>query len=318
MLMNDKSLAFVFPGQGSQSVGMLQELAVEYPVVPDTFQEASDVLGYDLWRLVVDGPAEQLNQTEYTQPAMLVAGVAAWRVWCESSPIRPVWMAGHSLGEYTALVCAGALTFADAVGLVRERASLMQGAVPSGVGAMAAILGIDDAKVLEICRQISTVDSVVTAANFNAPGQIVVAGHKSAVEQCAEAAKRAGARRAVLLPVSVPSHCPLMAAAAGQFLQRLEAVSVTAPDQISVVHNVDVSVQTEAAAIRERLAQQLYSSVRWSETVAWLVNQGITRFVECGPGKVLAGLGKRIAANTPTEPLYSPDSLKKVLEMVNG
>jgi [acyl-carrier-protein] S-malonyltransferase len=316
--MNDKSLAFVFPGQGSQSVGMLQELSVEYPVVSATFQEASDVLGYDLWRLVADGPTEQLNQTEYTQPAMLVAGVAVWRVWCESSLIRPAWMAGHSLGEYTALVCAGGLIFADAVALVRERARLMQSAVPAGVGAMAAILGIDDAKVLEICTQVSTPDAVVTAANFNAPGQIVVAGHKSAVEQCAEAAKSAGARRAVLLPVSVPSHCPLMVSAAGQFLQRLATVSIAAPDQISVVHNVDALVQNDAAAIRDRLAQQLYSSVRWTETVAYLENQGVTRFVECGPGKVLAGLGKRITAIAPTEPLYSPDSLKKVLEMVNG
>jgi [acyl-carrier-protein] S-malonyltransferase len=316
--MNDKSLAFVFPGQGSQSVGMLQELATEYAIVMDTFQEASEVLGYDLWQLVAGGPAEQLNQTEYTQPAMLVAGVAVWRVWCNSSPVRPAWMAGHSLGEYTALVCAGAIAFSDAVGLVRERARLMQGAVPAGVGAMAAILGIDDAKVVELCEKISTADALVTAANFNAPGQIVIAGHKSAVEQCAEAAKNAGAKRAVLLPVSVPSHCPLMAEAAGQFLQRLQSVSVTVPDLISVVHNVDVSVQTDVAAIRERLAQQLYGSVRWSETVSYLVNQGVAHFVECGPGKVLAGLGKRIAASAPIEPLYSPDSLKKALEMVNG
>jgi [acyl-carrier-protein] S-malonyltransferase len=316
--MSDKSLAFVFPGQGSQSVGMLQELAIEYAAVQDTFREASDVLGYDLWELVAGGPADQLNQTEYTQPAMLVAGVAVWRVWCESGAVRPAWMAGHSLGEYTALVCAGNLKFTDAVSLVLERARLMQNAVPAGVGAMAAILGIDDAKVIEICKQVSTADAVVTAANFNAPGQIVVAGHKSAVEQCAEAAKNAGAKRAVLLPVSVPSHCPLMSEAARQFLQRLQTVPVTVSDGVFVVHNVDVSVQTDPDAIRERLAQQLYSSVRWSETVSYLVNQGVTRFVECGPGKVLAGLGKRIAADAPTEPLYGPDSLKKVLETVNG
>lgn len=315
--MNDKSLAFVFPGQGSQSVGMLQELAADHPEILNTYQEASEVLGYDLWKLVVDGPAEQLNRTEYTQPAMLAAGVAAWRVWCVSSPIRPAWMAGHSLGEYSALVCAGSLGFTDAVGLVAERARLMQSAVPAGVGAMAAIIGLDDARVVDICKQISTADALVTAANFNAPGQVVVAGHKSAVEQCSEAAKKAGAKRAVLLPVSVPSHCPLMTEAAARFAERLAATPITS-SQISVVHNADVSVQSESGAIRERLAQQLYSSVRWSETISSLVDQGVTRFVECGPGKVLAGLGKRIAANVPIEPLYGPDSLKKVLEMVNG
>jgi len=317
--MNDKSLAFVFPGQGSQSVGMLQELAVEHPIVPGTFQEASDVLGYDLWRMVADGPSEQLNQTEYTQPAMLAADVAVWRVWCESSPVRPAWMAGHSLGEYAALVCSGALSFTDAVGLVRERAQLMQNAVPGGVGAMAAILGMDDAEVVEICGQISTSEAVVTAANFNSPGQIVVAGHKSAVEACIEKAKSSGAKRAVLLPVSVPSHCPLMATAAEQFLLQLQKIKIVAGTvQCDVVHNVDVSVQTEANAIRERLARQLHGSVRWSETVTLLASRGVTRFVECGPGKVLTGLGKRIAADIPTEPLYSPDSLRKVLEMING
>ncbi len=315
MSKTDNGLALIFPGQGSQSLGMLRELASQHPEVEQTFRIASDVLGYDLWRLVAEGPVEQLNLTEHTQPAMLAAGVAAFRVWGQAAKIGPGWMAGHSLGEYSALVCAGAIDFADAVGLVAERARLMQGAVDAGTGAMAAILGLDDAKVVAICADISTEAAVVTPANFNSPGQIVIAGHAAAVSLAIDALKKEGAKRAVLLPVSVPSHCPLMAEAALKFRETLANITFR-EFNIPVIHNVDVAGHLSADAVRSALERQLSSPVRWSDTIRFLHGQGVRRFIECGPGKVLAGLNKRIVADALTEAVFDPDSLNKALEML--
>ncbi|QSA97391.1 ACP S-malonyltransferase [Methylococcus sp. EFPC2] len=315
MSVTDNGLAFVFPGQGSQSVGMLQELAAEHAEVQETYAEASDVLGFDLWRLVVDGPAEELNLTENTQPAMLAAGVAVWRVWRKVSEVVPAWSAGHSLGEYTALVCADAIAYRDAVSLVRERARLMQAAVAPGVGAMAAILGLDDHVVVEVCSSVSTAEQVVTPANFNAPGQVVIAGHAAAVEKAIEAAKSHGAKRAVILPVSVPSHCPLMQEAAEKFHAILAGVKIESP-AITVIHNVDVAPHPAPEVIASALEKQLYGSVRWADSVRFMYEQGVHRFVECGPGKVLAGLTKRIAPEARAEAVFSPDSLNKALELV--
>ncbi|MFZ4698517.1 MAG: ACP S-malonyltransferase [Candidatus Methylumidiphilus sp.] len=311
----DNGLALIFAGQGSQSLGMLRELASQHPEVGQTFRIASDVLGYDLWRLVAEGPVEQLNLTEHTQPAMLAAGVAAFRVWGQVAKIGPGWMAGHSLGEYSALVCAGAIDFADAVGLVAERARLMQGAVDAGTGAMAAILGLDDAKVVEVCADISTEENVVTPANFNSPGQIVIAGHAEAVSLAIDALKKEGAKRAVLLPVSVPSHCPLMAEAALKFRETLANITFR-EFNIPVIQNVDVAGHLSADAVRSALERQLSSPVRWSDTIRFLHGQGVRRFIECGPGKVLAGLNKRIVADALTEAVFDPDSLNKALEML--
>lgn len=313
----DNSLAFLFPGQGSQSIGMLADLAAAYPAVEETFAEASDVLGFDLWRLVQEGPEEELDQTANTQPAMLAAGVATWRIWREATERLPAWMAGHSLGECSALVAAGALGFADAVRLVALRARLMQEAVPPGEGAMAAILGLDDPKVVAACKEASTPDSVVTPANFNAPGQVVIAGARQAVERAVAVAKAAGAKRAVLLPVSVPSHCALMAPAMEKFAAALSETPFDSPrDRIGVVHNVDVAMHPSPEVIRAVLAQQISQPVRWSETIRFLSDQGVRRFVECGPGKVLAGLNKRIVSSEATLALVDRDSLNKALESI--
>lgn len=286
------SLAFVFPGQGSQSVGMLADLATAWPQVQDTFAEASSVLGYDLWALVQNGPVDELNQTHITQPAMLTAGVALWRIWQANNGPRPVLMAGHSLGEYTALSCAGAINFADAVALVAERGRYMQEAVPEGVGAMAAILGLDDAQVIEACAGAAQAE-VVAAVNFNSPGQVVIAGHKAAVERAMEAAKALGAKRALPLPVSVPSHCALMQPAAERLAERLAQIEIKRPDT-PVIHNADVAAAGDLPALREALARQLYRPVRWVETVQKMTADGVDTIVECGPGKVLMGLNKRI------------------------
>src|SRR5690606_7356678 len=263
-MADDKNLAIVFPGQGSQSVGMLQELAAAFPSVRQTFAEASEALGYDLWNLVQNGPAEELNRTDITQPAMLAAGVAVWRVWQEQGGPVPAVMAGHSLGEYTALVCAGALEFAPAVRLVAERGRFMQEAVPAGEGAMAAVLGLDDDTVRSACARAAG-EEVVEAVNLNAPGQVVIAGHKAAVERALEELKAAGARRAVPLPVSVPSHCALMRPAADKLADYLQQVEIK-PARIPVLHNVDVQMSSDPVAIRERLVQQLYSPVHWVGT----------------------------------------------------
>ncbi len=312
--MNSK-LAFVFPGQGAQSVGMLAALAQDSATVQDTFAEASAVLGYDLWQLVQEGPAEVLNQTVNTQPALLAANVAIWRVWCERTSVRPAWMAGHSLGEYCALVCAESLAFQDAVWLVAERGRLMQGAVPEGKGSMAAILGLEDHLVVRLCQEVAAANGVVAAANFNAPDQVVIAGETEAVTQACEAAKAAGAKRAVVLPVSVPSHCPLMRPAADEFARVLAKVPFHSP-KIAVVHNVDVGVHHAPEVIRGILTEQLYSPVRWSDTIRFLRDQGVEHFVECGPGRVLTGLNKRIVPGCQAWPIFDTETLANALEVL--
>ncbi|GMR20545.1 MAG: ACP S-malonyltransferase [Gammaproteobacteria bacterium] len=305
------SLAFVFPGQGSQSIGMLDAMATEYSIVKETFQQASEALAQDLWAIVSAGPQETLNQTENTQPAMLAAGVAVWRVWQERGGEQPVMMAGHSLGEYTALVCAGSLDFTDAITLVRDRGQFMQSAVPAGQGAMAAILGLKDDAVRGLCEQVAEGD-VLSAVNFNSPGQVVIAGTAAAVERAVAQASEAGAKRAVTLPVSVPSHCALMHPAAENMAKRLAEVTIHPPG-IRVVHNADVFIHDEADAIRAVLVQQIEQPVRWVESVQHLVANGVDRIIECGPGRVLMGLNKRITKDAKTVAVYDPSSLDKAL-----
>lgn len=316
--MNEKNynLAFVFPGQGSQSVGMMSSLASVYPSVKQTFEQASDVLGFNLWNLVENGPDADLNQTQNTQPAMLAAGVAVWRVWCEKSQIRPAWMAGHSLGEYTALVCSGAIAFEDAVKLVAERGRLMQEAVPAGVGAMAAILGLQDHQVVNACAEVAN-GEVVAAANFNAPGQVVIAGDVAAVDRAIEALKALGAKRAVKLPVSVPSHCRLMEAAAEKLNEILQGITVEMPD-VTLIHNADVKSHGSPEVIRYALKEQLFKPVRWVESIKFMHEQGVAGFIECGPGKVLMGLNKRIAPDAVHMTMFDPESLNNVLEHIHG
>jgi len=312
--MQYNNVAFVFPGQGSQSIGMLMDLAQIHTEVKQTFDTASQILDTDLWKILTQGPLEELNQTENTQPLMLAAGIAVWRVWCKLSELRPGWMAGHSLGEITALVCSDALSFDDAVKLVRERARLMQQAVPQGVGAMAAIIGLDDPDVVGLCKEISN-DYIVSPVNFNAPGQVVVAGHVQAVEKAIEAAKGKGARRAILLPVSVPSHCSLMKPAAEQFGHHLNVVDIRSPE-ILVVHNVDVAPHTAPDVIRSVLAKQLCHPVRWVDTISFMHDQGVNTIVECGPGKVLSGLNKRIVRSCDTLSILDKTTLEKALEFL--
>jgi [acyl-carrier-protein] S-malonyltransferase len=286
------SLAFVFPGQGSQSVGMLAELGAAEPVVRDTFAEASEVLGYDLWALCQDGPEADLGATERTQPAMLAAGVATWRVWVKQGGPRPLAMAGHSLGEYTALVCSDAMDFHTAIDVVRFRGQVMQQAVPLGQGAMAAILGLEDADLDAACREAAQ-GEVVEPVNFNAPGQTVIAGNAAAVARAIDAAKAKGARRAVLLPVSVPSHSSLMLGAAERLAQKLATVDVRMPN-IPDVYTVEVRKHASPEGIRQSLKEQLFKPVRWADTVRAMIAGGVTTFVECGPGKVLTSLNRRI------------------------
>ncbi len=310
------SLGFVFPGQGSQSIGMLAELAVEHSVVRKTFAEAGEALGYDLWKVVQEGPEAELNTTAVTQPAMLAAGVAVWRLWEAEGGPRPVVMAGHSLGEYTALVCADALNFADAVTLVADRGRFMQEAVPAGEGAMAAILGLADEQVAAVCGEAAD-GEVVSPVNFNAPGQVVIAGQAGAVERAVAAAKAAGAKRAVMLAVSAPSHCALMKPAAERLAERLAGVAITAP-AIPVINNADVASPAEPDAIRDALVRQLYSPVRWVETVGRMGSEGVDRLIECGPGKVLVGLNKRIARDMTALPVQDNETLAKALEGVRS
>jgi len=285
--------AFLFPGQGSQSVGMMSALAEEFNQVSTTFEEASAVLGYDLWAMVVNGPAEELNKTEVTQPAMLVSGIATWRIWQELGGAQPDFLAGHSLGEYSALVAAGVMLFSDAVAIVAERGRLMQQATPAGTGAMAAVLGLEDQALRDICNEVAG-DEIVACANFNAPGQVVISGNKDAVETAGELAKQAGARRVLPLPVSVPSHCLLMKPAAAKLQELLLNVRFS-DSALPVIQNADVRSYADAEQVREALARQLWQPVRWTETIQSLLNSGVSRFVECGPGKVLAGLNRRIS-----------------------
>ncbi|MEB7538766.1 ACP S-malonyltransferase [Pantoea anthophila] len=304
-------IAFVFPGQGSQTVGMLAELAATYPQVEETFREASDALGYDLWQLVSQGPAEELNKTWQTQPALLTASVAIYRVWQAQGGVQPVLMAGHSLGEYSALVCAGVLNFADAVKLVELRGKLMQEAVPEGTGAMQAIIGLDDAAIRQACEE-SAQGQVVSPVNFNSPGQVVIAGNKEAVERAGAACKAAGAKRALPLPVSVPSHCALMKPAADKLAVALEGITFNTP-AVPVINNVDVKAESDASAIRHALVRQLYSPVRWTESVEAMATQGVTHLLEMGPGKVLTGLTKRIVDTLTAAAVNDTASLNAAL-----
>lgn len=300
------SLAFVFPGQGSQSLGMLAELGAQQPLVRETFAEASAALGYDLWALIQQGPEEQLNQTDKTQPAILAASIALWRLWLAEGGAKPAFVAGHSLGEYSALVAAGSLPFTDAVKLVELRGQLMQQAVPAGTGGMAAILGLEDADVLAACSEAAQGD-VVSAVNFNAPGQVVIAGSAAAVERAIEACKARGAKRAMPLPVSVPSHCDLMKPAAERFADAVAAIDWQAP-QIPLVQNVSAAVVAGLDALKRDLLAQLYSPVRWVESIVALNEQGVTELVECGPGKVLSGLNKRCVKGINTYNLDTPEA----------
>lgn len=306
-----QTLAFVFPGQGSQAIGMLGELAAEHPQIGDTFAEAADALGYDLWQLCQNGPEAELNRTDRTQPAILAASVALWRVWTENSSVRPGFVAGHSLGEYSALVAAEVISLADALRLVERRGQLMQQAVPAGEGGMAAILGLTDEQVTQLCAEAAQ-GEVVSAVNFNAPGQVVIAGQAAAVQRAIDACKAAGARRAIELPVSVPSHCALMKPAAEQLARDFEQLDWQQP-RITLVQNVSARPAADMQILRDQLVEQLYSPVRWVESIEYLAGQGVTDLVECGPGKVLSGLNKRCAKGVATHNLDSSAGLAAAL-----
>ncbi len=308
-------LAFVFPGQGSQSLGMMQAYG-DSPIIRQTFDEASAALGDDLWALVNEGPAESLNLTTNTQPLMLTAGVAVYRAWLEEGGVKPELVAGHSLGEYSALVAAGALGFGDAVPLVRFRAQAMQEAVPAGEGAMAALLGLDEETARAVCDE-SAQGEVVEVANLNSIGQIVIAGQASAVARAAELAKQRGAKRAVLLPVSAPFHCSLMRPAAEKLAERLKTIEISEP-AIAVVNNVDVACYADPTQIRDALVRQAFSPVRWIETIQSMAAQGVTHLYECGPGKVLAGMTKRLAGGVQGGALADAASLQAALATTNG
>jgi [acyl-carrier-protein] S-malonyltransferase len=301
----------VFPGQGSQSQGMQADMAAEYPVVEATYAEASEVMDYDLWQLVQNGPEDRLGETVVTQPAMLTAGVAAWRVWQAAGGTTPSHMAGHSLGEYTALVCAGALSFTDATKVVKRRSELMQGAVPAGVGAMAAIIGLDDDAVCGVCEKASGND-VVEPVNFNSPGQVVIAGNTEAVQRAIEQAEAAGARRAIMLPVSVPAHSSLMINAGNALAEALSQAAFVTPN-ITVFSASDATPYSDGEQIRQHLSKQVYSPVRWVDTVNAMVHAGATTIVECGPGRVLAGLSRRISKDTTIASVDSLAGLEKAL-----
>jgi len=315
--MLQTKFGFVFPGQGSQSVGMLAELAMAYPLVKETYAEASAVLGYDLWKLTQEGPEQTLNQTTYTQPALLAAGVAVWRVWQSRTSAVPALLAGHSLGEYTALVCADALEFTDALALVTARGRYMQEAVPEGQGAMAAILGLDDGRVIAACvaAQSEMAGEIVAAVNFNSPGQVVIAGHTKAVERAMDLAKQSGAKRTLRLPVSVPSHCALMRPAALRLAQDLAKTRIQ-PPRIPVINNVDAAAAQDPAQIRDSLTRQLFQPVRWVEIVRSMAAEGIHALLECGPGSVLTGLNKRIVPGLNCMAMSDPAGLELALTAI--
>ncbi|HDZ3713274.1 TPA: ACP S-malonyltransferase [Vibrio vulnificus] len=302
--------AIVFPGQGSQAVGMLADLGEQYEIVKQTFAQASEALGYDLWALVQNGPAEDLNQTFRTQPALLASSVAIWRVWQELGLAQPENLAGHSLGEYSALVCAGVIDFQEAIKLVELRGQLMQEAVPAGTGAMYAIIGLDDEAIAKACEEAAQ-GEVVSPVNFNSPGQVVIAGSKDAVERAGALCKEAGAKRALPLPVSVPSHCALMKPAAEKLAVALESIEFNAP-QLPVINNVDVVAETDPAKIKDALVRQLYSPVRWTESVELMSSQGVEKLLEMGPGKVLTGLTKRIVKSLEAAAVNDVASLDAV------
>lgn len=307
------NLAFIFPGQGSQQLGMLANLAERYAVVGSTFEEASAALGYDLWHLVQNGPVEELNRTDITQPALLAASVAIWRVWKELEGPPPAWLAGHSLGEYSALVCSGAMDFADGLRLVRTRGEFMQQAVPQGQGAMAAILGLDADKIEAACATAAQ-GEVVAPVNYNAPGQIVIAGNTAAVERAILACQEAGARKAMPLPVSVPSHCELMRPAAEKLALELEKITLQTP-RVPLVQNVNAQPETDVTKLRSNLVEQLYRPVRWIDCIEFISAKGVDTFIEAGPNKVLVGLNKRIVKNAKSLAVNDPDSVQAALDI---
>ncbi len=306
------SFSIIFPGQGSQAIGMMSELAESHSLVKDLFSEASDALGVDMWRLTQEGPIETLSQTENTQPALLIAGVSAWRVWQALGGQPPAMMAGHSLGEYTALVAAGALSFADGVTLVRDRGRYMQDAVPAGEGGMAAIIGLDDEQVKAVCAAViadrNVPNEVLQAVNFNAPGQVVIAGSASAIEHAASAMKEAGAKRALPLPVSIPAHSSLMSPASARLAERLAGINISLP-AIPVLHNCNVEVASSAEQIKANLVSQLDSPVRWVESIESMHRQGVSQFIESGPGRVLGGMVKRIVKGVDVACIDKPDAI---------
>jgi [acyl-carrier-protein] S-malonyltransferase len=312
--MTQQNLAFVFPGQGSQKIGMLAELAAQYPVVAATFAEASEVLGYDLWNLMQNGAQEEINLTERTQPLLLAASVAVWRVWQEKSGAQPALMAGHSLGEWSALVCAGVVAFKDAVKLVQQRGKFMQEAVPAGQGAMAAIIGLDDALIIDACKKAEQ-GEVVSAVNFNSPGQVVIAGSAAAVERAGALCKEAGAKRALPLPVSAPFHTSLMRPAADRLAEQINATEFKVP-LVPVVHNVTAQSELDPQKIKALMIEQIYSAVRWVDCVNTMSAAGVQVTVECGPGKVLSGLNKRINAALTALSIEKPEEVESVLTQV--
>ena len=311
-----QKLGFIFPGQGAQKTGMLADLGDQFALVRETFQEASDVLGYDLWELVQSGTDEQLAQTEITQPAILTSSVAVWRLWQDANGIPAALAAGHSLGEYSALVCSGAIAFADAVDLVRKRGQFMQDAVPAGVGAMSAIVGLDDETIVDICAALSEDNQAmsVQAVNFNSPGQVVIAGHTELVKKAGNALLDAGARRALPLPVSAPFHSSLMKPAAEKFAQVIDKIEISTPE-VPVIQNATLAATDKPDVIRENLIKQIYMPVPWVKTIQQFQAEGVEVLIEMGPGQVLAGLNKRIAKDLPVVSVNSPQSLEKALEM---
>ena len=312
--MSESTIAFVFPGQGSQKVGMLAEAHQQFQSVRDTFEEASQALGFDMWDLIQNGEQDALNLTETTQPVLLSSSVALWRAWQEQSGASPVIMAGHSLGEFSALVCAGALAFADAVKLVKQRGAFMQTAVPVGEGAMAAIIGLDDSEINRICGEVAAATgNVVAAVNFNSPGQVVIAGHTAAVDSAIDALKDAGAKRAMPLPVSAPFHTDLMRPAGDRLAAAIADIAITAP-QVPVVHNVHAATESDPEKIRALLVEQIYSPVQWTRCVQTIVSNGIGSVVECGPGKVLSGLNRRIDKSLQSYSLEAPEGLLAAIE----
>jgi [acyl-carrier-protein] S-malonyltransferase len=312
--MSDKVIAFVFPGQGSQKTGMLAAAYERFPAVQDTFAEASQALGYDMWELIQQGDQEALNLTETTQPVLLTSSVALWRAWLEQGGPHPVMMAGHSLGEFSALVCAGALKFVEAVKLVRQRGAFMQTAVPVGEGAMAAIIGLDDEAINRVCTEVSaSTGQVVAAVNFNSPGQVVIAGHTAAVDAAVSGIKEAGAKRAMPLPVSAPFHTELMRPAGEKLAEAMADLSIKTPG-IPVVHNVHARTETEPAKIRGLLVEQIYSPVQWTGCIQAIIKKGATDIIECGPGKVLSGLNRRIDKSVQSYSLEEPDDLVATLD----
>ncbi len=312
----NKNLAFGFPGQGSQSVGMLSDLNERYPVVKETFDEASEAFGRDMWELAQQGPEEELSRTEITQPIMLIAGVAAWRAWTSATEIRPALMAGHSLGEYTAYVCAGSITLEQGVQLVKKRGELMRDACPGGAGKMAAVIGLEDSVIVDCCSEAAQ-GQVVQAVNFNAPGQVVIAGHNEAVDRAVELCKNAGAKKAMPLAVSVPCHSDLMQPASEELAEALQSTPFEAPG-IPVINNVDAQIEMDPDLIKQKLIKQLYSPVLWVASVKSMVDQSVDTIIECGPGKVLSGMNKRIHRKMGVVSLQDQASFAKALDMVSN